>query len=126
MTEQKRLWIGRVLSSLAVVFLVFDAAAKLARAQSVLQATAQLGFPESSIVRVGALLLVCTAIYVIPRTRVFGALLLTGYLGGAIAAHVRVGNPVFETTFPLIIASIVWAGIALRDRRVRALIGSAA
>jgi hypothetical protein len=126
MTEQKRLWIGRVLSSLAVVFLVFDAAAKLARAQSVLQATAQLGFPESSIVRVGALLLVCTAIYVIPRTRVFGALLLTGYLGGAIAAQVRVGNPVFETTFPLIIASIVWAGIALRDRRVRALIGSAA
>jgi len=71
------------------------------------------------------LLLVCTSIYVIPRTRVFGAVLLTGYLGGAIAAHVRVGNPMFETLFPLIAASMIWAGIGLRDRRVNALVGPA-
>jgi hypothetical protein len=123
MTTLKGPWIGRVLSSLAVVFLLFDATAKLVKAPPVLQAAAQLGFQEASMVRIGMLLLVCTLMYVIPRTRLVGAVLLTGYLGGAIAAHVRVGNPTFETLFPLIVASTVWAGLVLRDGRVRALIG---
>jgi len=122
MTNQKSLWMGRVLSSIVVMFLTFDAIAKLVKARPVLQATAQLGFPERSIVFIGVLLLVCTSIYVIPRTRVFGAVLLTGYLGGAIAAHVRVGNPMFETLFPLIAASMIWRVIGLRDRRVNALV----
>ena len=125
MTNPKNLWTGRVLSSIAVMFLAFDAIAKLVKARPVLQATAQLGFPESRIAFIGALLLVCTSLYAIPRTRVFGAVLLTGYLGGAIAAHLRVGNPMFETIFPLIAASMIWAGIGLRDRRVSALVGPA-
>ena len=125
MTSQKRLWTGRVLSSIAVLFLVFDASAKLIKAQPVLDASAQLGFPQGSIMSIGGLLLVCTLIYLVPRTRVFGAVLLTGYLGGAVAAHVRVGNPTFETVFPVIVAAIIWTGIALRDRRIAALLGPA-
>jgi hypothetical protein len=88
----------------------------------VLEATAQLGFPTSSIVPIGMMLLVCTLVYVIPRTSVVGAVLLTGYLGGAVAAQMRVGNPPFETVFPIIVGSIVWAGIFVRDRRVQALV----
>jgi DoxX-like family len=113
-----RLWIGRVLSGLAVVFLAFDATIKLVKHPAVLEATAQLGFPQSSIVPIGTLLLACTVIYVIPRTSMLGAVLLTGYLGGAVAAQFRVGNPPFETAFPIIVASVVWAGISLRDSRL--------
>ncbi len=126
MTNRTRLWTGRVLSAIAVLFLVFDASAKLMKVQPVLDASAQLGFPQNSIVAIGLLLLACTSIYVIPRTQVFGAVLLTGYLCGAIAAHVRVGNPMFETVFPVIVGAIVWSGIALRDRRIGRLIEPAA
>ena len=125
MTETRKLWTGRVLSALAVVFLAFDGAIKLVNPPMVRQATAQLGFPAGSILLVGLLLLACTLIYVIPRTSVVGAVLLTGYLGGAVATQVRVGNPLFETVFPIIVGSIVWAGLFVRDRRVRALIAPA-
>lgn len=126
MATRTRLWIGRALSAIAVLFLVFDASAKLMKVQPVLDASAQLGFAQNSIVAIGLLLLVCTSIYVIPGTQIFGAVLLTGYLGGAIAAQVRVGNPIFETIFPVIVGSIVWTGLALRDRRIRGLLGPAA
>src|SRR6185369_11140833 len=116
-----RLWTGRVLSALAVIFLAFDGAIKLLKLKPVLDATAQLGFPAGSIIPVAVLLLTCTSLYVIPRTRLLGAILLTGYLGGAVTAHVRVGNPVFETTFPIIVGAVVWAGLVIRDGRVRAL-----
>jgi hypothetical protein len=121
-TDTKKLWTGRMLSALAVIFLAFDGSIKLMRLPVVLEATAQLGFPPSSIVLTGVMLLVCTLVYVIPRTSVVGAVLLTGYLGGAVAAQMRVGNPPFETVFPIIVGSVVWAGIFVRDRRVQALV----
>jgi hypothetical protein len=124
MTDTRRLWIGRILSALAVIFLAFDSSIKLMRLPVVLEATAQLGFPQGSIVLVGIVLLACTLVYVIPRTRVVGAVLLTGYLGGAVAAQMRVGNPPFETVFPIIVGSVIWAGILVRDHRVRALLAS--
>jgi hypothetical protein len=124
MTDTRRLWIGRILSALAVIFLAFDSSIKLMRLPVVLEATAQLGFPPGSIVLVGIVLLACTLVYVIPRTRVVGAVLLTGYLGGAVAAQMRVGNPPFETVFPIIVGSVIWAGILVRDHRVRALLAS--
>lgn len=122
MTGTKGVWAGRVLSALAVVFLAFDGAIKLTRVPAVLDATVQLGFPLSSIVPIGLTLLACTLIYVIPRTSVVGSVLLTGYLGGAVAAQVRVGHPLFETVFPIIVATVVWAGVFLRDSRARALL----
>jgi DoxX-like protein len=122
MTDTKTLWTGRTLSALAVIFLVFDGSIKLMRLPVVLEATAQLGFRPSSIALTGGLLLVCTLVYAIPRTSVIGAVLLTGYLGGAVAAQLRVGNPLFETVFPIIMGSMIWAGILGRDRQVRALL----
>jgi hypothetical protein len=124
MTDSSRLWTGRILSALAVIFLAFDGSLKLMRPPIVLEATAQLGFPADSIVLIGMMLLICTLVYVIPRTSVVGAVLLTGYLGGAVAAHMRVGNPLFETVFPIIVGSVIWAGILVRDHRVRALLAS--
>ena len=121
MTETKLLWTGRVVSALAVIFLTFDGVIKLMRLPQVLEATARLGYPESSIAVMAVLLLACTLLYVVPRTRVLGAVLLTGYLGGAVATHLRVGNPPFELLFPVIVGSIVWLGLYVRDARVRAL-----
>ena len=122
MTGTKGAWAGRVLSALAVVFLAFDGGIKLMRVPAVLDATVQLGFPLGSIVPIGLTLVVCTLIYAIPRTSVVGSVLLTGYLGGAVAAQVRAGNPMFEKVFPIIVGTVVWAGVFLRDRRVRALL----
>jgi hypothetical protein len=122
MAGTKTVWAGRVLSALAVVFLAFDGAIKLLRLPAVLDATVQLGLPLASIVPVGLTLLACTLIYAIPRTSVIGSVLLTGYLGGAVATQVRAGNPTFERTFPIILGTVVWAGVYLRDRRVRALL----
>jgi hypothetical protein len=96
---------------------------KLMRPAFVVQATVQLGYPESVIIGLGVALLTCTILYLIPRTAVLGAILLTGYLGGAVATHVRIGNPLFShTLFPVYIAVLVWGGLFLRDERLRALI----
>jgi hypothetical protein len=122
MTGTKGMWAGRVLSALAVVFLAFDGGIKLMRVPAVLEATVRLGLPLSSIVPIGLTLLVCTLIYAIPRTSVVGSVLLTGYLGGAVAAQVRAGSPMFETVFPIIVGTVVWAGVFLRDRRVQAML----
>jgi hypothetical protein len=119
----KQIWTGRVLSSLAVLFLLFDAVGKLARPQAVIDGTTQLGFPTSVILPLGILQLVCLILYLIPRTSVLGALLWTGYLGGAIATHVRMGNPLFShILFPTYIAALLWLGLWLRETRVRALL----
>lgn len=117
-----RLWTGQIISALVVLFLLFDGITKVMRVKAVLDASAQLGYPVSTIVGIGITLLVCTAFYVIPQTSVLGAILLTAYLGGAVATQVRVGNPMFETLFPVIFAGLVWAGIFLREGRLRALI----
>ena len=116
--------IGVVLSTLAVLFLAMDATMKLLAMPVVLEATAQLGFPGSpEFARgLGAVLLACTVLYAWPRTAVIGAILLTGYLGGAIATHVRLSNPVLShTLFGVYVALFVWGGLFLRDARVRAL-----
>ena len=118
----KALWAGRIISTLAVLFLLFDGVTKVMKVAPVLQASAQLGFPVSLIVTIGAVLVICTVIYVIPSTSILGAILLTGYLGGAVAIQARIGNPLFETFFPVIFGALIWAGIFLRDHRLRALI----
>lgn len=115
-------WGGRIVSALVVLFMVFDGVMKVMKARQVIEATVRIGFPESTIVGIGTALLVCTALYVIPRTSVLGAILLTGYLGGATAANVRAGSSAFNTSFPIIFGVLVWLGLFLRERRLRALI----
>jgi hypothetical protein len=113
---------GRVLSGLAVAFLLFDAAMKVLEVRPALEGSAELGYPPGVVFGLGLLQLACLAVYLVPRTAVLGAVLWTGYLGGAIATHVRVGNPLFShVLFPLYVAVPLWAGLWLRDRRVRAL-----
>ncbi|HEX8711260.1 MAG TPA: DoxX family protein [Terracidiphilus sp.] len=113
-----KLWTGRVLTTLATLFLLFDAYGKFAKPPQVTEAFAQLGFSATWSVDIGAILLVCTVLYAIPRTTVLGALILTGYLGGAVAIQWRVGNPLFETIFPVLFAVLVWAGVFLREDRL--------
>jgi hypothetical protein len=111
-----------VLSALAVLFLIFDGVTKLIKDPHVLQAMVQLEFSEKTIVEIGVILLVCTALYVIPQTSILGAVLLTGYLGGAVVSQLRVGKPLFETLFPALFGIVVWAGLFLREPRLGALI----
>ena len=122
-TSNKSLWTGRILSGLAVAFLLFDAIIHVMKPAPVVDGFAKLGFPLSVAVPLGIIELVCVALYVIPRTSVFGAILLTGYLGGAIASQVRIGSPMISTTlFPIYVALFLWGGLYFRDDRVRALI----
>lgn len=119
------LWVGRVMSGIVILFLTFDGAIKLIPIQIVTETMVQLGYPPSEgIARLlGVLTLLCTALYVIPRTSVLGAILLTGYLGGAMATHLRVGSPLFShLLFGLYLGLLAWGGLYLRDERVRAII----
>ena len=116
-----RLWTGRVLSLLAIFFLLFDAAGKLLMPSFVMQAFQRLGFPVSLGPGVGVVMLTCIALYALPRTAVFGAVLLTGFLGGAVAIQLRAGSPLFETIFPVLFGTIVWAGLLLRECRLRTI-----
>jgi hypothetical protein len=120
--SKKRLWAGRIMSGLPAVFLLVDGVAKLVKPVPVVEGTIKLGYSESVILPLGIVLLASTIIYVIPRTAVLGAILLTGYLGGAVATHVRVGDPLFPVLFPVILGVLIWGGLYLRDERLRALI----
>ena len=121
--SKKLVWAGRVLSGLAVSFLLVDGTMKLCKPAVVVRATAELGYPESVIVGLGIVLLVCVILYIVPRTTVLGAILLTGYLGGAIASQVRVDNPLFShVLFPVYLGVLIWCGLYLRESRLRALI----
>ena len=116
---------GRVLSGIAVAFLALDAAMKLLQVQAAVEGTVQLGYPASSLVIIGLIQVVCLAVYLVPRTAILGAVLWTGYLGGAIATHVRVGNPLFtHILFPIYVAALLWGGLWLRDRRLRGVFAS--
>jgi DoxX-like protein len=117
-----QLWAGRILSVFATLFLVVDGVMKLLKPAMVLKATRDLGYPESQIVGIGVLLLACALLYVVPRTSVLGAILLTGYLGGAIASQVRVQAPPLNVVFALVFACLIWAGLWLRDTRVRSIL----
>jgi hypothetical protein len=115
-------WAGLVLSGLAVAFMGLDGVMKLFKPGFVVEATTQLGYGEEVILPLGAVLLLCTVIYVIPQTAVLGAILLTGYLGGAVASHVRHSDPAFTVVFPVVFAALLWGGLVLRDKRLRALV----
>jgi hypothetical protein len=119
---QKRLWTGRVLTGLAAAFLIFDAGMKLFKPPFVVEATLHLGYPESTIVGMGIVLLASTLLYLIPRTSILGAILLTGYLGGAVATNVRAEQPLFNIVFPVIFACIAWGGLWLRDTRLEQML----
>ena len=117
-------WAGRILSGLAVLALAMDAAMKLMQAPAAMEGTTQLGYPASVVFGLGVVQLVCLMFYLIPRTAPLGAILWTGYFGGAVATHVRVGNPLFTHVLSgVYVATFLWAGLWLRDRRVRGLLG---
>jgi len=122
MIPKEHLWTGRVLSGIAVLFLTVDAVMKLLQVAPAVEGTVQLGYPTHVIVPLGIVQVVCLALYLIPRTAVLGAILWTGYLGGAIATHVRLSNPMLtHVLFPIYVAALLWGGLWLRDPRVRAL-----
>ena len=117
-SSKTTLWTGRIISGLVALFLLMDGVMKLSKPAPVVEATVKLGYPESIIVGLGIVLILSTVLYLIPRTAILGAVLLTGYLGGAVATHVRVGNGWFEMLFPVIIGMLVWGGLWLRDSRL--------
>jgi hypothetical protein len=123
--SNKALWTGRVLSGLVVLFLLVDAGFKLIRPlpAPAVEAFGKLGYPVEFAAGLGILLLSCVAFYLIPRTSVLGAILLTGYLGGAVASHVRVGDPWFShALFPVYVGLLIWGGLYLREAKLRALV----
>jgi hypothetical protein len=115
-------WTGRLLSGLAVLFLLVDGAMKLWNPAPVAEAMQQLGYPEPLTAGIGILLLTCTFLYVFSRTAILGAILLTGYFGGAVASQLRAGNDLFNVVFVVIIGALIWGGLWLRDLRVRTLL----
>ena len=119
---KKRLWAGRILSGWAALFFLADGGMKLFKPPVVVEATVQLGYPESAIIGIGLVLLACTFLYLIPRTAILGAVLLTGYLGGAVATHVRVNGSWFNILFPVFFGCLVWGGLWLRDRNLARLL----
>ena len=117
------LWTGRIMSALPVLFLLMDGVMKLVKPSFVVQATTKLGYSESVIVPLGIVLLTCTVLYVLPPTAVLGAVLLTGYLGGAVATHLRHGDPLFShVLFPTYVGVLLWGGLCLREPRLRVLL----
>ena len=117
-----RLWAGRIMSGLPALFLLVDAGMKLFKPPVVVEATKQLGYPESAIIGIGVVLLASTLLFLVPRTSVLGAILVTGYLGGAVATQVRVSPPLFNVVFPVILGALLWGGLWLRDNRLRAML----
>jgi hypothetical protein len=121
--SKKRLWTGRILTGLPVLFLIFDIVIKLMVIDPVVESFTRLGWPVSIAVGIGLLELICLVIFLIPRTSVLGAILLTGYLGGAVATHVRVGDPwPSHALFPVYVALMLWGGLYLREPRLATLL----
>ena len=120
--SNKQLWTGRILSGLGAAFMLLDGGMKLFKPAPVVKATMQLGYSESVIVGLGIVLLASTLLYLIPRTALLGAVLLTGYLGGAVASNVRVGAPLFNIVFPVFFGAVLWGGLWFRDQRLRELL----
>lgn len=114
-------WTGRAISGLVILFLLFDGVTKVLKVPQVIQASARLHLSLTDTVGIGIVLLICTALYAIPRTAILGAILLTGYLGGATAIQLQAQSPVFENVFPVIFGVLVWAGLFLRDAQVRSI-----
>ena len=118
-----QIWTGRILSGIGALFMLFDATIHLLKPPAVVEGFAKLGFPTNVAVPLAIIEFVCIILYLIPRTSVFGAILLTGYLGGAIATQLRVSAPLFSTLlFPIYVALFLWGGLYLRDPLVRTII----
>lgn len=120
--SKRRIWAGRIVSTLPVLFMVFDGVIKLLNIEPVREASARLGWVEGVMPTVGLVELVCTLLYVVPRTSFVGAVLLSGFLGGAVATHVRLGDPYW---FPFLVGAFFWGGLYLRSARLRALVHEA-
>ena len=121
--SSKALWAGRIASALAVLFMTFDGVAKVVKPAPVVEAFIRTGWPVSLSTGLGIALLACTALYLIPRTSTLGAILVTGWLGGAVATNLRTGNPwLSHTLFPVYFGLLVWGGLFLRDARLRSLL----
>lgn len=120
--SKNALWAGRIVSALPALFLLVDAVMKLVKPAPIVEATVGLGYLESVIPGLGIVLLASTILYLVPSTAVLGAILLTGYLGGAVATHVRVGESVFSVLFPVAVGILLWLGLYLRDDRLRTLV----
>lgn len=118
-TSGKLVWTGRIISGLVVLFLVFGSLVGIIKHAEMAPQMARMGYPESLALKIPILCIVCALIYAIPRTAIFGAVLLTAYLGGATATHVRIGEPFY---FPVAMGVLVWLGIYLREERLRALV----
>lgn len=116
------LWAGRIISGLAGLFLLVDGVMNLFKPPMVVEGTLKYGYPESVIIPLGVVLTACTLLYFVPRTAVLGAVLLTGYLGGAVATHVRAGEGWFPILFPVLFGALVWGGLWFRDQRLRNLL----
>ena len=116
------LWAGRITGGVPALFCLVDGAMKLFKPAPVVEATVRLGYSENVIVPIGIVLVVCTILYLIPKTSVLGAILLTGYLGGAVATHVRAAEGTFPIVFPIIIGGLLWLGLYLRNRSLRLLV----
>ena len=115
-------WGGRTATGIAVLFIVFDTVVKLASSKVAVDATVQLGYAPHHVVAIGAIELACLILYLVPRTAFIGAVLWTGYLGGAVASNVRLDNPLFShTLFPVYVAALLWGGLYSHDARLRAL-----
>jgi hypothetical protein len=122
-SSRARRRIGAIMAGIAILFLLFDAVGKLVLIPQVVEGSVQLGYPESSVRVIGIILLTCVLLYLVPRTSVFGAILLTGFLGGAVATHFRVGSPLLtHTLFPVYLGALVWGGLLLREDRLRSLL----
>ena len=121
--RRSTVWTGRTLTAVAVLFLIFDATVKLLQLTPAVDATAQLGFKASVLVPLGIIEVLCLAAYLVPQTSVAGAILWTGYLGGAVATQLRVGNPLFSNVlFPVYVAALLWGGLWLRRPQLRAVV----
>ena len=118
----KMIWTGRILSALTILFFLFDAGSHLMKPAAVVDAFNRINFPLDLSVPLGVIALLCVIVYAIPQTSILGAILLTGYLGGAVATQLRARDPLFETIFPIIFGVLVWAGVYLRNSQLRALI----
>ena len=120
--SNKRLWVGRIMSALPVLFLLFDAVIHVMRIPPVVEGFAKLGYSISLAIPLGIIEIVCLVLYVIPRPSVLGAVLLTGYLGGAVATNLRTGAPLFSNVlFPVYVGVLLWGGLYLRDNSLRAV-----
>jgi hypothetical protein len=122
--SRKAVITGRILSGFAAAFMLFDLSGKLFMVQQTVEGTVRLGYTADVLVPLGVIQLVILALYLIPRTAVVGAVLMTGYLGGAVASHVRAHGSAFEITFPILFAAMLWGGLYLRDARVAAMISA--